>query len=237
MAKKVAPKKLIRDEDFAKRLQLASDNNTLCPPLHYGRLTWIVKQFWERFGEEITTETVRKWMGGEVRPRPKSMALLAQLLGVDHAWLSLGNAGETSAAESKARNVMAGAAVNLIAGLIEMDGGHPSYPDAGDQRSKDVDIFAIIKGAHYGFKVSPANNQNGKTYQFAIPSGYKDVFVIGLVRTGPSSFDMLELDAELITKHKENKGSHVSVTVEKRGANYTAGGQKVKQLSGFAERP
>lgn len=237
MARKTIRKtKLIRDEAFAKRLQLACDNDPLCPPLHYGRLTWIVRQFEERFHETITTETARKWMGGEVRPRQKSMGLLAQLLNVDHAWLSIGSAGET-VEERKARNVMAGAAVNLVAGMIELDGGHPAYPEPADPKGKDIDIYAIIKGAQYKFKVAVGHNESGKSYQFAIPSNYKDVFVIGLVRNGPFSFDLLELDGDVINKYKQNKGSHVSVTAEKRGANYAVGGEKVRQLSGFSERP
>src|SRR6266446_8548726 len=127
MARKAAPKKLIRDAAFAKRLQLACDSHAHCPPLHFGRLTWIVREFKSKFKITITTETARKWCAGEVRPRRQSMSLLAELLTVDEAWLSLGNEGETTADERKARNVMAGAAVNLVAGLIELDGGHPAY--------------------------------------------------------------------------------------------------------------
>jgi hypothetical protein len=237
MARKIIPKERVRDAAFATRLRLACDNNQACPPLHYGRLTWIVKQFSERFDQSITTETARKWMGGEVRPRPNSMALLAELLGVDHAWLSIGNAGETTAEERKARNVMAGAAVNLVAGMIELDGGHPAYPEPGDVKARDVDIFAIINGAQYSFKIAVGVNEAGKSYSFSIPNNYKDVFVLGLVRVGPFAFDVLELDSQSITKGKQNKGSHVSLTVAKRGGHYTVDRHRLKQLTGFAERP
>lgn len=236
MASKTAPKSKVRDAAFAKRLNEACDNHPQCPPLHYGRLSWIVQQFKEQFKIGITTETARKWVAGEVHPRRKSMALLAQLLQVDLAWLAIGVEGETTADERKARNVMAGAAINLVAGLIEMDGGHPAYPEQGDAKAKDVDIFAIIRGAQYAFKVA-VGHQDGKSYSFAIPANYRDVFVIGLIRIGAFQFDVLELDAETITKNKENKGSHVSLTVDKRGAHYVVGGRRLKQLSGFAERP
>lgn len=165
------------------------------------------------------------------------MTSLAELLLVDEAWLSLGNEGETTADERKARNVMAGAAVNLLAGLIELDGGHPAYPEPDDAKAKDVDIYAIIRGAQYAFKVVLGHNDGGKSYTFSIPSGYRDVFVIGLVRIGPFQFDVLEIDAEMIGKNKENKGSHVTVTANKRGTSYTVGGSKLRQITSFAERP
>lgn len=237
MARKAAPKKLIRDEAFAKRLQLACDNHSHCPPLHHGRLTWIVREFKSRFKADITTETARKWCAGEVRPRRVSMTLLAELLTVDEAWLSLGNEGETTADERKARNAMAGAAVNLVAGLIELDGGHPAYPEPDSAKAKEVDIFAIIRGAQYAFKVVVGHNEGGKSYTFSIPSTYRDVFVLGLVRTGPFHFDVLEIDAETIGKNKQNKGSHVAVTADKRGAAYAVGGNKLRQITSFVERP
>lgn len=234
--KKTAKKK-IRDEAFAKRLQLACDNHPHCPALHHGRLTWIVREFESRFKITITTETARKWCAGEVRPRRQSMTMLAELLLVDEAWLSIGNEGETTADERKARNVMAGAAVNLVAGMIELDGGHPAYPEPTDPKAKDIDIYAIIRGAQYAFKVAVGHSEGGKSYTFSIPANYRDVFVLGIVRLGPFQWDVLELSAETITKSKENKGSHVSVTVDKRGTTYAVDGQRLKQLTGFSERP
>ena len=231
-----ANKKPIKDEEFSKRLQLAADNHPDCPPLHHGRLTWVVRGFKSKYKRSITTETARKWTKGEVTPRRKAMNLLAQLLMVDHSWLALGNEDEVSTNERKARNILAGATINLVAGMIELDGGHPAYPEPGDTKGTGVDIFAVIKGAQYSFKVSLGHGE-GKSYTFSIPASYKDLFVLGVVRVGPFQYDILELDADIIGKHKENKGAHVSVTIDKRGTSYVVAGHRVKQLRTFAERP
>ena len=231
-----ANKKPIKDEEFSKRLQLAADNHPDCPPLHHGRLTWVVRGFKREFKITITTETVRKWMEGETRPRPKNMALLAQLLQVEHGWLAVGHEGDLSTDERKARNILAGAAINLIAGMIELDGGHPAFPEPGDPKGKDTNVFAVIKGVQYNFRVVLGHGE-GKSYTFSIPAGYKNAFVLGVARIGPFQYDILELDSDLIDKHKENKGAHVSVTIDRRGSGYTVAGHRVRQLQNFAERP
>jgi hypothetical protein len=50
-------------------------------------------------------------------------------------------------------------------------------------------------------------------------------------------WNLLEFDSDLIGKHKQNRGSHLEVTVDKRGSTYSVGGDRVRQLSGFRERP
>lgn len=238
MAKKaVAPQKKVRDAPFAKRLNEACDNHPDCPPLHYGRLSWLVSNFKSKFSVDITSETARKWIAGEVRPRPSSMSLLAQLLEIDLAWLAVGSEGDVPREERKVRNAMADGAVNLVAGMIATDGGHPAFPDPDDPRAKSTDLFAIIKGAQYAFKVTVGHPNGGKSWLFSLPNNYRDVFVIGLVRVGPFHWDVLELDAETITKNRENKGGQLAITADKRGAAYTVGGHKLRQLESFADRP
>jgi hypothetical protein len=238
MSRKLTPKsEPAREEAFAKRLTLACDNHRECPPLHKGRLVWIVDQLRKRFGVDISTETARKWCSGDTRPRPSRMSLLAELLLVDEAWLALDAAPEATPNERRARNAMAGGAVNIVAGMIEFDGGHPAFPEPDDKRASDVDLYAIIRGAQYGFKVVVGLPSGGKSYKFTVPIGYRDVFVIGLVRTGACQWDVLELDTAMIDRHKERRGGHVEVTVDKRGAHYLASGGRVRQLSGFSERP
>jgi transcriptional regulator with XRE-family HTH domain len=127
--KVVTPTKVIRDAGYAQRLALACDRSDQCPPLHQGRLVWVVAQLQERFGLDVTTETVRKWMHGEAKPRLDKNSKLAELLGVDPVWLYQGIDPNLSPREKKARNAMADGAVNLIAGFIQMDGGAVAFPE------------------------------------------------------------------------------------------------------------
>jgi hypothetical protein len=134
---------------------------------------------------------------------------------------------------------IAGAA-NLVAGTIRLDGGTVAFPDPDDKASRDVDIFAIIKGPQYKFKVSvgtPGEEKNPKGLRFSIPVKYQELFVLGLVRTGPTCWDVLELDAATIERHRRPKGGLMEVVVDHAGSNYTIGKDKVKKLAGFRERP
>lgn len=85
-----APERIIRDPEFARRLDSACDASGLCPPLHKGRLTWVQHELKRHFKEEVSVETVRKWFAGEAKPRQDKVAKLAKLLQVDVSWLSLG---------------------------------------------------------------------------------------------------------------------------------------------------
>jgi hypothetical protein len=102
--------------EFRQRLEQACDGATQVPPPNYGRLTWFAEQFKTRFDQDIASESVRKWFAGENKPRDLTMTRLAEILGVDAAWLSLGAAPQMSAKEQRVRNTSA-------------DGMATSWPD------------------------------------------------------------------------------------------------------------
>ncbi|MDP2764646.1 MAG: hypothetical protein Q8O54_07405 [Brevundimonas sp.] len=86
------PGKLILEPELAARLVEACDRSALVPPPNYGRLRWISEQFASRFSDQISVETVRRWLSGEGKPKGKRLRYLAQLLDVDEAWLTVGPA-------------------------------------------------------------------------------------------------------------------------------------------------
>lgn len=207
--------KVIRNPDFAQRLEMACDQYALCPPLHKGRYQWIVDEFGRRFNESITTETVRKWSKGEARPKQDKNALLAQLLQVDPTWLYMGIDADLEPRERKARNAMASGVVNVVAGLIQMDGGTPAFPE----EEGVVDIHAIIKGAAYSFHVALGSGR-----RFVVPTKYETAVVLGVIRDG-MSFRIYELTPEIIETGPRRGGS---IEIElPRG---------VKPISGFDRR-
>jgi Helix-turn-helix len=209
--KKVVPLRVIRDYPFAKRLITASDHHPDVPPLHSGRLTWFQQQFKTRHGIEMSLETVRKWFHGEAKPRPEKLKLLAQMLNLDEAWLSLGHEPELQPKEQKARNAVADGAVNLLAGVIQMNGGNPAFPDEGDKRAVNshVDLYAIIKGAQYAFHVSLAQKLNGG-YRFTVPLEWEDAFQMGVVQLDATTFKFVEIKDQMISKG-DNRGAAIDV--------------------------
>lgn len=202
-----APARVIREPDFARRLDQACDGHSQVPPKHSGRLTWVQRELSGRFKEDVSVETVRKWFAGEAKPRPDKLAKIAQLLEVDVAWLSLGVDQNMQPREQKVRNAMADGAVNLVAGLIQMDGGFPAFPAEGDKSAKKnhVDLHAIIKGAKYDLHIS-LGTPDGKDWRFSVPTTYETLVVLGVVKDG-FNIQIVEIPAETIESGERHGGS------------------------------
>lgn len=203
----------VRDAAFAKRLEQASDHHQYVPALSAGRLVWIRRQLTERFGILVSMETVRKWFYGETRPRPDKMTKLAELLEVDEAWLSIGYEPELQPREQRARNAVADGAVNLLAGVIQMNGGSPAFPEADDPRvtKEHIDLYAIIRGAQYAFHVSLGQQVDGGI-RFVVPSN-SSCFQMGVIQVAPTEFKFLEVSSELIESKGVAKGASAEVTL------------------------
>ncbi len=214
------PQAALRAKAFSRRLVQACDTSSKNPPPAHGRLTWLKNEL-ANLGATTTVETVRKWYIGEMKPRPDKVALLARILEVDEAWLSLGVDPSMTPRERKVRDAMADGAVNLVAGFIQMDGGHPAFPD--EDYKGHTDIHAIIKGAKYEFHVT-VGDADGK---FAVPSKRKNMIVLGLVRQSGFCVDLYEIDEETIKQNGRRRGGSVEVTTDL---------EKLRHITSFAER-
>lgn len=221
MTTKGLTKKVIRDAAFARRLELACDGAPLCPPLHKGRLTWIKNELFSKFSETASVETVRKWLSGETKPRPDKTAMLAELLMVDVSWLQLGIDQDLAPRERRLRNAVADGIVNVITGYIQMDGGHPAFPDES-AAEQNVDIHAIIKGGKYDIHVSLADSSG----TFFIPTNHEALIILGVVRHG-FSIAVYEITAETIESEGVRQGGSISVAVPLK---------KLRQIETFSQR-
>lgn len=219
-----SPKRVIRDAEFAARLEQACDSHQYIPPKHSGRLSWIQRELERRFDMRVTVESISKWFMGESKPRPKKLEKLAELLEVDVAWLSLGVNPALQPREQRIRNAMVDGAVNLVAGLIQMDGGHPAFPEEA-QHKNHVDLHAIIKGAKYDFHVSLAQERSGEL-RFTVPANYESMVVLGVVKRG-FTIEIYEIPHEVIAEGGRRGGS-VDVV--------SAGGEGLRRIESFAER-
>lgn len=77
-----AAPRVIRDKEFAKRLEISCENHHLSPSGH-GRQKWLRDQILDKFSVRLSPEAVRKWFAGEARPRPNVMRQIAQVLEVE----------------------------------------------------------------------------------------------------------------------------------------------------------
>lgn len=223
---------------FAKRLAHAAAQNPYVPEINRGRLTWIRAQLEKRYGENVSLETVRKWFAGESRPRHEKMKLLAELLQVDLTWLSLGAEGGGDVRERRARNASVDGAVNLVAGLIQMGGGAPAFPEEDDAEAHEVeiDLHAIIKGAHYDLHVCLAKSVTDTEVSFAPTSHFAKVFTLAVIPLGAFCFDILELPVEVIEQHGRRLGGVVELVVSRKGDGYTVGETPLPKIESFNRR-
>jgi hypothetical protein len=165
-----------------------------------GRLTWLKRELSLR-GHDIQIETVRKWLAGISKARPDKVDALAEILGVDVAWLSLGIDPVLYARERRTHGFVASGAVNVVAGLIQMDGGSPAFAD----EDGPVDLHAIIKGVKYDLHVAVGRVAGGKI-TFGLPVSPVPLIYLGLLKTG-FTIDIFEIQADLIANGAKHGGS------------------------------
>lgn len=202
---------------FAKRLNTACDGHPDVPPYGQGRQTWIKKEM------GVSNEAVRKWFKGEARPKAGKMNALANLLGVDEAWLALGIMPEMTPAEKSKRNARVNGAVNLVAGFIQLNGGNIAFPADDDPNAAFADIYAIIEGQQYVFHISMAEPNTQAEFKFYIPAGTDICRTIGVVVISPVLVHLINLKPNLVEKHKQRKGGYYEVEIQRDGDIYVTG--------------
>jgi transcriptional regulator with XRE-family HTH domain len=215
--------KLIRHKAFARRMEQACETNRNAPPLHHGRLGWVAGEMQRKFGKRVTIESVRRWFSGEAYPRIESIHYLAEIFGVDEAWLAIGSAPDLSPKERKIRTAEVSGAVSLLSSVIQMSGGHPAFPD--ENSGPNVDLHAVIKGAHYMFKVALATESSGKLH-FSLPVDLENQIVVGVRMQSDHQFAFYEIEQDVIDTG-ERKGGYITLDVDP---------SELKEIKSFAER-
>jgi transcriptional regulator with XRE-family HTH domain len=220
--------------EFAARLNAVANTNATVPPSNYGRLGWFAEEFAKR-NMVVSKEMVRKYFAGENKPRAERMDTLAEILQVDVAWLSLGKSAVAETSRNAIRNGRASGAVNVVAGLIQLHGGSPAFPEDGDVKaeSEHVDLFAIIRGAQYAIHVA-LGEQTDQGTRFSLPvSMGGNTIVLGVIQTSPLCFDIVELDSEGLAEHGKPGKSAISVTID---ADYRTESHAWRRVETFAKR-
>lgn len=227
-----------RHEAFARRLNEACDVNQDVPRLYYGRNTWITDRIKQDYGLPLTAETVRKWLDGEVMPRPERMAALANVLGVDLNWLALGSGGtrpvsryrdpHSPAMTAKPAAPPEDAAKHLGLGLVQLGGGQVvEVPPSGP-----VHFRAEIKGAQYAFHAI-VGTQQGRGWEFVVPPEAENTFVLGLVPLGPARFRLLDIDWDEAQNLGEPTDAGRRITVD---GDMRTGDHAWREIITFARR-
>lgn len=199
------------NREFAQRLINACEASDRVPEKHHGRQTWLS----EHLG--VSREGVRKWFAGLSRPRAEVMTRLADLLGVDEAWLALGINPARTPRERRTLNRAASGAVYYVAGAIEMAGGSVAFPDnAEDGKQDDVDLYAILRGRQSSIHVATAERLAPAHYRIAVPEKHPGLTVIAAIPLYTLCPLLVLLPSRAIDQYSESRGGYrvLEVTVE-----------------------
>ena len=204
----------IRDPGFGYRFEEACLAKPECPPLHQGRLRWSRDEFQRRFGEHVTTNAIAQWNIGAVKPGGKRIDRLAEILDTNRNWLYFGNEVGSRPRDRRDRSALATGAVNLVAGLIQLDGGTIAFPDDDDSfaSAEHVDLHAIIRGKSYGFHIALGEKTEQGWYRFDVPIRHLRVIVLGLVRDG-LTFRLVKFPRSWIEQYRAKRGSTAEIRI------------------------
>lgn len=206
--------KVIRHEEFGKRLQRIADANPKIPPKHDGRYRFIAREFMNRFNRTVNHQSVQMWFDGETKPSGDRLQELAIILDGDLHYITTGLNVNQKAGDVKTRAIAGNGAVNVLAGFMQLDGSAAAFPEENDKQAEEdsIDIYGIIKGARYNFHVALGYEDDG-LYVFTIPRKHDTLFILGAMRTSGPGVVFCELSHELIAENGKIKHGNIQLTI------------------------
>jgi hypothetical protein len=214
--------------DFAERLVKTADMNPNVPPMRSGRLTYIQGEL-EKRGHAVSIESVRKWFSGESKPHDTRAELLAEILRVDAGWLLLGTEATGTPQERRVRNAMADGVVNVVAGLMQLDGAVIAFPTPEDRYAiaQHIDLTAIIRGASYSVHVVLAEEREKGQVIFSVPTDLRNTVPLGVHRREGFELSIYEITDIAIEMGTPGKQGKIEVSLRDEG---------VREIESFTER-
>ncbi|WP_281686677.1 helix-turn-helix transcriptional regulator [Pseudomonas citronellolis] len=214
--------------EFKDRFVLACDRASHVPPKFAGRGVDIAKAV------DVSQEAVRRWFEGSAMPRPKTMKKLAAYLGCDDAWLALGVEPPVATVEEKiSRVINESGAIQLVAGLIMLDGHECAFPAAGIKQANGVDLYAISRGTQFALNVALARAVEPGKYEVTIPTGYIGVKCVAVFYRALDDNDVVVLPHDVIGKHKRPAASGLVLDVEYADGEYLVAQQPLPVFRAF----
>ena len=197
-------KPMTATKSFSKRLQIAADRSDAIPPMNMGRFTHIQRELEERHGLKLSRETVRKWFIGEALPRPDKMLALSRILKVDEGWLAVGATPSSLPPTIRSVPVHSDAAINLVIGMMGMNGVSCAQPDEDDEGPGYGPFFyAIINGRQWTIFVA-LGQENGGSIRFNGPTVDERATTLAVVAHTVSEFSVFQFPSELIARNGQS---------------------------------
>lgn len=217
-------------KEFAKRLDGAIQKmKSIVPGYREGRNTVIGRKL------GVAPETVRKWLNGEARPRPRALVALAKFLEVEPGWLWGGGEAPPSKKDMRAHLGKMDGIIHFAVGMAIIEGANCALPDAYDSRKDFTDFVMIKDGVKAAIRTSLGREIRPDTYEFVVPPDFEQVHNVGFVWHNPSKVHLLDLKNEMIATHKAPKGSDKAVVVVYRNGKYISGRDEWPRINSISE--
>lgn len=209
---------MAQHKDFADRLKIACENNSVIPALGKGQQVYIAKHL------DVSQEAVRRWFEGENLPRNTEdrpyMKKLAKLLHCDEAWLALGIAPAMDWRHKREYSKKAHASGYIAFGLFMANGHHCSFaPDT----EESVDFHTIKHGQHMQVSVTTANETEDHVWEIPVRPTYRSTVNVAMCQVGPARAHFLVLDADLIERFGEPMGGYIAIRARRAGNKFFTG--------------
>lgn len=218
---------VLREKEFSARLNMACENNPHAPS-GWGVQAWLRRELTKE-GVKVYPESVRRWFAGESRPKIEMMSVVARILGVDEAWLSLGIKPASTPNQKAKLNTMATGAINLVAAQIQLSGGVIADPEVDG----DADVFAIVRGKQLAITVRLAENESA--FVLSVPARPK--ITIAVVPTDkPTQYRYLSVPRAVVLQSGTVRGSYIDVEVRLAGnGKYQIGKTALAEIVSFSK--
>ncbi len=220
---------IVENKAYSKRLENAILQHSQAPDGH-GRQKWLRDQIETRFNTKLSPEAIRKWFAAESKPRANVNRMIAQILEVDEAWLSLGITPDASLSEKRQQSFIASGAVNLVAGMIQMNNGHIAFPD----EEGAVDLYAIVRGKQHSVVVRTGAIKDGSIH-ITVPPQHEKSVVLCVVQREPTSYAIVRIPADVIHKSGTKKGGYLELEIVVSRDRYAVAGEVLPIIQNFSD--
>lgn len=205
-------------KNFVQRLKTACDECEPCPPHGAGRQTWIAGKL------NVSQQSAAKWLNAEALPRPNKMTALAQLLGVDEAWLALGLDSGFTRTERKQLSAAAEGAEYYMFGLLTMAGHSCAFPTSLTEEA-GISLYAIRGGVQVAVGVSLGREESAGVFVVRVEKGYERRVNLAVIpaEDAPSQYYVVRLGTDAIAVHGKRARGALELTLHENEDDYSTG--------------
>jgi hypothetical protein len=145
--------------------------------------------------------------------------------------LSLGIVPEMTQREKKKRGHTAEGGALLVAGLIQISGGHTTFPAPSSVQSPD--LIAIIDGDAVEIDVPLARMIDDRVHTLTIKRSYEEHAVVGVIPNGFGA-RLIRIATRAIVQHGVRRGDYLELDITEVDGHFSAGDVRLSEITSMS---